>query len=332
MATHLYRSKLSLIDTEKAIKLLKDTFERELANNLNLTRVSAPLYVQPETGLNDNLSGVERPVSFDVPSLNGATCEIVHSLAKWKRQALYRYGFANGEGLYTDMDAIRRDEQLDGVHSLYVDQWDWERIIEKKDRNIDTLIWVAEQICDALHKTEDKLIKSYPVFGKKLPDKLHVISSRELFDTYPDKTDKEREDIICQQFGMVLLTQIGVPLSNGLPHDSRAPDYDDWELNGDLLVWDSVLNRALELSSMGIRVDAESMNKQLKMAHKEERAKLPYHQGVLNNILPLTVGGGIGQSRLCLYFLEKQHIGEVQASVWPESMVKECEEKGIQLL
>jgi len=328
----LYRSKLSLIETERAIKLLKDTFERELSRNLNLTRVSAPLFVLPETGLNDDLSGVERPVSFDIPSLHGATGEIVHSLAKWKRQALYRYGFGHGEGLYTDMNAIRRDEELDCIHSLYVDQWDWELVISREERTIDVLVKTVEKIVDALRTTEQKLIETYPVFGKKIPDKLFVISSQELADTYPDLTPKQREDVICREFGLVLLTQIGGKLTSGDPHDSRAPDYDDWQLNGDILVWDYTRGHSLELSSMGIRVDAESMDRQLTLSGKDERRKLPYHKAVLNNTLPLTVGGGIGQSRLCMYFLEKAHIGEVQCCCWSDEMWEECEKIGIHLL
>ena len=328
----MYRSKLTLIETERAIKLLKDTFERELAANLNLTRVSAPLFVQPETGLNDDLSGFERPVAFDIPALGGTEGQIVHSLAKWKRQALHRYGFAHGEGIYTDMNAIRRDEELDCIHSLYVDQWDWERVITKEERTLETLVATVEKIVDAMRKTEAKLIEAFPVFGRKIPEKLFVISTQELADTYPELTPKEREDIICREFGLVLLTQIGGNLRDGRPHDLRAPDYDDWALNGDILVWDYTRGHSLEISSMGVRVDAESMDRQLTLAGKDERRAYPYHQMVLDNTLPLTIGGGIGQSRLCMYFLEKSHIGEVQASCWPAAMCEECEKVGIHLL
>ena len=328
----LYRSKLSLIETERAIKLLKDTFERELAQNLNLIRVSAPLFVRPETGLNDDLSGVERPVAFDIPALEGAEGQIVHSLAKWKRQALHRYGFGSGEGLYTDMNAIRRDEALDSIHSLYVDQWDWELVISREERTLEVLVAAVEKIVCALRTTERRLIEEYPVFGRKIPDKLFVISTQELADTYPELTPKEREDVICREFGLVLLTQIGGALRSGKPHDMRAPDYDDWTLNGDILVWDYTRGHALELSSMGIRVDAEAMDRQLTLAGKEERRALPYHRAVLDNPLPLTIGGGIGQSRLCMYFLEKAHIGEVQSSCWPDEMWRQCEKCGIHLL
>jgi len=328
----LYRSKLNLVETERAIKLIKDVFERELAANLNLTRVSAPLFVRPETGLNDDLNGVERPVSFDIPALGGAEGQIVHSLAKWKRQALYRYGFGHGEGLYTDMNAIRRDEELDAIHSLYVDQWDWERILSAEERTVETLIQTAERIVEAMRATERRLIEEYPVFGRKIPEKLFVLSSQELADTYPDLTAKEREDVICREFGLVLLTQIGGALRDGNPHDLRAPDYDDWALNGDILIWDYARGHALELSSMGVRVDAESMDRQLALSGKDERRALPYHRMVLENTLPLTIGGGIGQSRLCMYLLEKAHIGEVQASCWPQEMWEKCEKTGIHLL
>jgi aspartate--ammonia ligase len=327
-----YCSRLSLLETERAIKLLKDTFERDLAKNLNLTRVSAPLFVRPETGLNDDLNGVERPVSFDIPALGNAQGQIVHSLAKWKRQALHRYGFAHGEGLYTDMNAIRRDEALDNIHSLYVDQWDWERIISREERTIDTLVKTVNLIADALRTTQASLTAAYPIFEKKLPEEVFVISTQELADRYPGCTPKEREDRICREKGLVLLTQIGGNLRDGKPHDLRAPDYDDWTLNGDLLVWDETLGHALELSSMGVRVDAAAMDRQLTLAGKDERRALPYHRMVLDGTLPLTIGGGIGQSRLCMFFLEKAHIGEVQASCWPAAMWDECEKAGIHLL
>ena len=328
----LYRSKLTLLETEQAIKLLKDTFERELAERLNLIRVSAPLFVRPETGLNDDLNGVERPVSFDIPALGGVEGQIVQSLAKWKRQALYRYQIKPGQGLYTDMNAIRRDEELDRIHSLYVDQWDWEKVITASERSLDTLITAAEAIVEAMRTTERALIERFPVFGRKIPDGLRVVTAQELEDRYPELCPKEREDAVCREYGMVLLTQIGGRLKSGERHDGRAPDYDDWDLNGDLLVWDYTCGHALELSSMGIRVDADTMARQLSAAGEEKRRTLPFHQAVLRGELPLTMGGGIGQSRLCMYFLEKAHIGEVQASAWPEEMWQECEKIGIQLL
>ncbi|MEG2174629.1 MAG: aspartate--ammonia ligase [Oscillospiraceae bacterium] len=328
----LYRSKLTLLETERAIKLLKDTFERELAERLNLMRVSAPLFVLPKTGLNDDLNGVERPVSFDIPSLDGAEGQIVHSLAKWKRQALHRYGIAPGAGLYTDMNAIRRDETLDRIHSLYVDQWDWEQVITERDRTREMLVAAAQAVLDAMRATELCLMEHFPVFGRKLPEKLFVITTQELEDRYPALSPKEREDAICREYAAVLLTEIGGVLKSGNPHDGRAPDYDDWGLNGDILLWEYPCGHALELSSMGIRVDAAAMHRQLALAGCEQRSVLPFHQGVLEGILPLTMGGGIGQSRLCMYLLEKAHIGEVQASCWPTSMWETCEKVGIHLL
>lgn len=325
-----YHSKLGLLDTELAIKKIKDFFERELALELSLIRVSAPIFVRPESGLNDNLNGVERPVFFDVKA--GDIAEIVHSLAKWKRMALYRYGIETYNGLYTDMNAIRRDEDPDATHSYYVDQWDWEKIIKKEDRNVETLEHVVRGIYRALKKTERFLRTQYPTLSKKLPEEITFITTQELEDMYPDLSPKEREHAIAKKHGAVFLMQIGGKLRSGEKHDGRAPDYDDWDLNGDILVWFEPLQIGLELSSMGIRVDEDSLAKQLKLANMEERRELPFHQMVLNKELPYTIGGGIGQSRLCMFFLEKIHIGEVQASIWPESVRKDCEEKNIKLL
>lgn len=326
----MYKSKLNILETEIAIKKVKDFFEQNLSKNLELTRVSAPLFVTPESGLNDDLNGIERAVSFDTKSNQIAT--IVHSLAKWKRMALKKYGFESGKGLYTDMNAIRRDEDLSPIHSYYVDQWDWEKIIEKKDRNMKTLEYIVEKIFSTLKETEDFITKEYPNLDKKLPDKITFISSQELEDLYPNLTPKERETEIAKKYGAVFITQIGKILNSGEKHDGRAPDYDDWELNGDLLVYYKPLNIALELSSMGIRVSEESLEKQLSLAKAEERKKLEFHSELLAGNLPYTVGGGIGQSRLCLFFLDKIHIGEVQSSLWSDDIKKICLEKGIPLL
>jgi len=327
-----YRSSLDLRETEVAIKRIKDFFETALAKELNLTRVSAPLFVQPESGLNDNLNGVERPVTFDVRSLDGSSCEIVHSLAKWKRMALGRYGFHIGEGLYTDMNAIRRDEDVDNLHSIYVDQWDWELVIDKTERNISTLKNVVNRIYKVFKETEDYLRKLYPVLSTKLPETIHFITTQELEDLYPGLTPKEREDRIAREKRVVFLMKIGGRLASGEVHDGRAPDYDDWELNGDIIFWYPVLERAFEVSSMGIRVDEVSLVKQLKIAGCEERLKLQFHRDLVDGKLPYTIGGGIGQSRICMFFLEKAHIGEVQASVWPKEMLNACEAAGIQIL
>lgn len=327
-----YRSSLDLRETEVAIKRIKDFFETALAKELNLTRVSAPLFVQPESGLNDNLNGVERPVTFDVRSLDGSSCEIVHSLAKWKRMALGRYGFHIGEGLYTDMNAIRRDEDVDNLHSIYVDQWDWELVIDKTERNISTLKNVVNRIYKVFKETEDYLRKLYPVLSTKLPETIHFITTQELEDLYPGLTPKEREDRIAREKRAVFLMKIGGRLASGEVHDGRAPDYDDWELNGDIIFWYPVLERAFEVSSMGIRVDEVSLVKQLKIAGCEERLKLQFHRDLVDGKLPYTIGGGIGQSRICMFFLEKAHIGEVQASVWPKEMLDACEAAGIQIL
>ena len=327
-----YQPLLTLRDTEVAIKKLKDYFEYALAYELYLTRVSAPLFVKPETGLNDNLNGTERPVSFDLLDDNGANVEVVHSLAKWKRMALGRYGFQKDEGLYTDMNAIRRDEELDNIHSIYVDQWDWEKVLDKSMRNEEYLRITVEKIYNAFLKTENYIYQEYPVLERRLPAKVTFITSQELLDRYPSLSSKDRENAICKEHGAVFIGNIGHPLSDGERHDGRAPDYDDWNLNGDLLFWNPVLNSALELSSMGIRVCEQSLTEQLAIAGCEDRASLPFHSMVLNQSLPYTIGGGIGQSRICMFFLQKAHIGEVQSSIWPDSMIAECEENKIQLL
>lgn len=328
-----YKSPQTIRETEIAIKEVKDYFERALADALNLTRVSAPLFVKPETGLNDNLNGVERPVSFGIKELGDKEVEIVHSLAKWKRKALKEYGFNPGEGLYTDMTAIRRDEDTDNVHSIYVDQWDWEKVIEKKDRNIDTLKETVFRIYMAIKQTEYYMCGKYHFMDPFLPDQITFITTQELLDKYPDKTAKERETLIAKEYGAVFLMKIGDKLSNGEPHDGRAPDYDDWELNGDILVYYPVLGQSLELSSMGIRVDEDSMVSQLKKANKyEERAELPFQKDVIEKNLPYSIGGGIGQSRICMFFLQRAHIGEVQSSIWPLDVVQKAVENGVNLL
>ncbi len=320
----------NIIETEIRIKFIKDVFERELAQNLNLTRVSAPLFVFPESGLNDNLNGVERPVCFDIADI-GRNVEVVHSLAKWKRMALARYGFSEGEGLYTDMNAIRRDESLDALHSVYVDQWDWEKIISPEERTAETLKSAVLSIYSALLSTEKALCERFGTVPV-LPKEIGFMTTTELEDEFPELSPREREDAAAKRFGAVFLMQIGAPLKNGKPHDGRAPDYDDWSLNGDILLWDKVLSRAFEISSMGIRVDAESLRRQLSAAGCEERAALPFHKALLSGKLPQTMGGGIGQSRICMFLLGKRHIGEVQASVWSDSTLEECEKEGIHLL
>lgn len=327
-----YQSALDVRETEVAIKEVKDFFERALATNLNLTRVSAPLFVAPETGLNDDLNGVERPVSFGIREQNDRVVQIVHSLAKWKRHALQRYGFSVGEGLYTDMNAIRRDEDTDNIHSIFVDQWDWERIIEKKDRNEDTLKDIVRKVYQSLEETEDYMSVKYPYIKKTLPQDITFISTYELEEKYPDKTPKEREYLAAKEHGAVFLMKIGDKLASGEPHDGRAPDYDDWSLNGDIIVYYPVLDIALELSSMGIRVDEKALEEQLKKAGCEERKNLPFQREILERKLPYTIGGGIGQSRICMFFLRKAHIGEVQASLWPDEMVAEAESGNIHLL
>ncbi len=327
-----YQSALSIKETQRAIKHVKDHFERQLAKQLNLTRVSAPLFVRPETGLNDNLNGVERPVSFGIKEQGDATVEIVHSLAKWKRMALKQYGFAYGEGLYTDMNAIRRDEDTDNLHSVFVDQWDWEKIILHDERNIEMLKATVRSVYSALRETEHYIADKYEYIDEILPEEISFVTTQELENMYPEDTPKEREHKIARLKGAVFLMQIGGALASGEKHDGRAPDYDDWQLNGDIIVYYPVLDIALELSSMGIRVDEVSLKEQLKAAGCEERERLPFQKSVLNRQLPYTVGGGIGQSRICMFFLHKAHIGEVQSSVWPEAVMAEAEKKGIHLL
>ncbi len=326
-----YRSKMDVRETEIAIKLIKDLVENQIADTLNLTRVSAPLFVRPETGLNDNLNGVERPVSFDIKDI-GAYVEVVQSLAKWKRMALARYGFKPGEGLYTDMNALRRDEVLDNLHSVYVDQWDWERIITVEQRNIATLQSIVLDLYRCFCRIENHILRYYPYLDRKLPEDICFITSQELEDRYPGLSPREREDEICREKKAVFIMQIGERLKSGQPHDGRAPDYDDWQLNGDLLFWYPTLERAFEISSMGIRVDEKSMREQLVKANCEDRMALDFHQRILRSVLPLTIGGGIGQSRICMFYLDKAHIGEVQSSVWPEKMLADCQDLGINLL
>lgn len=327
-----YKASLDIKLTEKAIKRVKDYFERELATQLNLRRVSAPLFVFPDSGLNDNLNGVERPVKFGIKEQNDKEVEIVHSLAKWKRLALKRYGFDIGEGLYTDMSAIRRDEDTDNIHSIYVDQWDWEKVISKEDRTEETLVDVVKSVYEALRVTEKYIANKYKYVECFLPEEITFVTSQELEDRYPDLTSKERENAVAKEYGAVFIMKIGGVLASGEKHDGRAPDYDDWELNGDIIVYYPVLDIALELSSMGIRVDEDSLKKQLEIAGCMDRAELPFQKALLNKELPYTIGGGIGQSRICMFFLRKAHIGEVQASVWPDEVWKYAEEKGVHLL
>ena len=326
-----YTSQLSLRQTQSAIKKVKDFFERDLAIQLNLTRVSAPLFVESDSGLNDTLSGRERPVGFDLLE-SGKNCEIVHSLAKWKRSALAYYGFEPGEGLYTDMSAIRRDEDTDNIHSIYVDQWDWERVITAEERTEEVLKLTVNRIYRSLRHTENYITDDYHFLGRLLPDHITFVTSQELEDRYPDKTSKEREYLAAKQYGAVFIMKIGGALRSGKPHDGRAPDYDDWDLNGDIIVYYPVLDIALELSSMGIRVDEKALLRQLEIAGCPERADLPFHRDLLDGKLPYTVGGGIGQSRMCMFFLRKAHIGEVQSSVWPDDVREECAKKGVMIL
>lgn len=327
-----YQTKLDLRSTEIAIKQLKDFFEKELSKALHLTRVSAPLFVRPETGMNDNLNGVERPVAFDVKGIQHHQVEIIHSLAKWKRAALKRYDFDLGEGLYTDMNAIRRDEDLDNLHSIYVDQWDWEKIITREERTLETLQNTVSRIFQVFKDTEAYICGLYPTLDQFLPDEIFFITTLELEELYPCLSPKEREDKIAQDKGAVFIMQIGGALKSGVPHDGRAPDYDDWSLNGDIIFWYPVLERAFEVSSMGIRVDEAALIRQLEIAGCPERQYLEFHKDLLEGKLPYTIGGGIGQSRLCMYFLGKAHIGEVQASIWSQEMIEICVEKGILLL
>ncbi len=327
-----YQSALNLHDTQIGIKTVKDFFQSLLVKHLNLLRVSAPLFVDPASGLNDNLNGYERPVSFGIKEQDDYEAEVVHSLAKWKRYALKEYGFSHGEGLYTDMNAIRRDEVTDNIHSIFVDQWDWEKIIAKEERNLDTLKATVRDVYKALRKTEMYMAIQYDYIEEILPKEIFFITSQELADMFPDYGPKEREYHITRAKGAVCIMQIGDKLENGEPHDGRAPDYDDWALNADILVYYPVLDIALELSSMGIRVDKAALLSQLEKAGCTERAQLPFQKAVLSEEVPFTIGGGIGQSRICMFFLRKAHIGEVQCSLWPDAVRKEAAACGIQLL
>ena len=327
-----YHSELNLHDTQIAIKTVKDFFQNLLSQRLNLSRVSAPLFVDPDSGLNDNLNGVERPVTFDNKEQNGREAEVVQSLAKWKRYALKKYGFSYGEGLYTDMNAIRRDEITDNIHSIFVDQWDWEKIIKKDERTIATLMDTVKVVYKCLRKTEKYMAIQYDYIEEILPHDIFFVTTQELADMFPDNTPKEREYYIAKAKGAVCIMKIGDVLENGERHDGRAPDYDDWSLNADIVVYYPVLDIALELSSMGIRVDKKALLSQLKKAGCEERKDLPFQKAIINEELPYTIGGGIGQSRICMFFLHKAHIGEVQSSLWPEDMIAQCEENGVQLL
>ena len=328
-----YAPRLNLYDTQKAIGLLKRLFEDNLGGALNLRRVSAPLFVEASTGLNDDLNGVERPVTFDIPAA-GRDAQVVHSLAKWKRMALHRYQFSVGEGLYADMNAIRRDEQPDNLHSIYVDQWDWEKVLAPRDRNLDYLKATVTTIVEAVCQTQTTIRAMFPqlVPLPEVSPSVSFITTQELEDRFPGLTPREREDAWVKEHPTTFLMQIGGPLKSGQPHDGRAPDYDDWTLNGDILVWNSVLGRALELSSMGIRVDPAALDRQLTAAGCDERRDLPFHKALLAGELPLTIGGGIGQSRLCVQLLGKAHIGEVQASVWDPETIRVCQEAGVVLL
>jgi len=325
-----YAPQLTLRQTEVAIKKVKDFFERDLAIQLNLTRVSAPLFVDATSGLNDNLSGSERPVHFSVRS--GENFEIVHSLAKWKRQALKNYGFEPDEGLYTDMNAIRRDEDTDNIHSIFVDQWDWEKVIRREDRTEATFRHAVKLIYASLRHTEIYIADDYNFIDRLLPEKIEFITSQQLEDRYPDKTPKEREYLAAKEYGAICLMQIGGVLKSGKKHDGRSPDYDDWSMNCDILLYYPVLDISLEISSMGIRVDEEALDRQLTISGCDDRRSMDFHKAILECKLPYTIGGGIGQSRLCMFYLRKMHIGEVQASVWPESKEKELAKEGIFLL
>ena len=326
-----YRSPLSNYEMQRAIEFIKSNFQVNLSNALNLRRVSAPLFVDENSGLNDNLNGYERPVGFDIPDV-GANGQVVHSLAKWKRLALKRYEFHTGKGLYTDMNAIRRDEEVDNIHSIYVDQWDWEKIISRENRTVEYLKETVRAIVGAVCETSEALDVAFPSLHVKLDRDVFFITSQELEDLYPDLDAHQRENEICRQHHTVFIMQIGGKLRSGKPHDGRAPDYDDWSLNGDILFWNEVLGRAFEISSMGIRVDEKSLDEQLTLAGCNERRELPFHKMLLNGELPLTMGGGIGQSRLCMLMIGTCHIGEVQVSLWDSDTQKACEKAGIMLL
>lgn len=326
-----YTPKLDVFTTQQAIRTLRHTFEDKLCDALSLTRASAPLFVLKGSGLNDDLNGVERPVSFDILD-SGIEVEVVHSLAKWKRMALKKYGFPMHTGLYTDMNAIRRDEKCDSIHSLYVDQWDWEKVITAEDRNVDFLESTVRSIYGAIWSTADAIEKLYPVLDNYLPEEITFVTSQELEDRYPDLTAKERENAAAKEYGAVFLMQIGGRLKSGKKHDGRAPDYDDWSLNGDILIYNRLTDAAFEISSMGIRVDKASLISQLTAENSLDRLELPFHKALMNDELPFTIGGGIGQSRLCMLLLQKAHIGEVHVSVWPESEIERCREMGVELL
>ena len=326
-----YHSPLDLYKTQKAISFIKQDFQERLSSAMRLKRVSAPLFVTEASGLNDNLNGTERPVSFDVPAI-GESVQVVHSLAKWKRMALHEYHFYVGNGLYTDMNAIRRDEELDNIHSIYVDQWDWERVITEEDRTLDYLIKVAGDIVNVICDTNEALKENFPELSVSLNRNMYAITTSDLEDMYPDLTPKEREKTITKEHGTVLLMQIGDKLKSGRPHDGRAPDYDDWSLNGDILFYDELLDCALEISSMGIRVDAAALDYQLRERGCDDRRELPFHKRLLAGELPLSIGGGIGQSRLCMLMMGRAHIGEVQSSVWDKETVDGCRNAGIILL
>lgn len=328
-----YDPKLSIRETEEAIRYIRETFQDEFGKEMGLQRMSAPMFVEKSTGLNDDLNGVEGPVSFEMKGLPGETIEIVHSLAKWKRYALKRYGFGMHEGLYTNMNAIRKDEDLDNYHSIYVDQWDWEKVIAKEERTEATLKETVRTIYKVIKHMEHEVWYKFPQAVHHLPDEIHFVTTQELEDRWPDLTPDEREDKIAKEYGAVFLMKIGDKLEGSQePHDGRAPDYDDWSLNGDIIFWYEPLQRKLEISSMGIRVDEKAMEYQLKQADQEQRKELPFHQMLLNGELPYTIGGGIGQSRLCMLLLGKAHVGEVQASVWPQEMIDQCEAANIHLL
>jgi aspartate--ammonia ligase len=336
-----YQSVLDMRQTEQGIKLIKEFFQQNLSTELRLRRVTAPLFVLKGLGINDDLNGVERPVTFPIKDLGDAEAEVVHSLAKWKRLTLAEYHVEPGYGVYTDMNAIRADEELDNLHSLYVDQWDWEAVMTREQRNLDFLKNIVRRIYAAILRTEFLVCERYCMLKPFLPQEIHFIHSEDLLAMYPDKSVKERENLITEKYGAVFIIGIGGKLANGEPHDGRAPDYDDWTtdcgdgkkgLNGDILIWYPVLGRAVELSSMGIRVDKESLLRQLKMTHKEDREQLYFHKKLLNDELPLSVGGGIGQSRLCMVLLHKGHLGEIQASIWPDEMRKECRQLGMPLI
>lgn len=327
-----YDPVLNIRQTQEAIKYIRDTFQKEFGREMNLERVSAPLFVKRSSGLNDNLSGVERPVRFDIAAIGTEDIEVVQSLAKWKRMALHEYGYLPGEGLYTNMNAIRRDESLDNTHSCYVDQWDWEKVIKKEERTLETLEATVKTIFKVIKHMQHEVWYKYPEAVNRLPKDIHFITSEELLRKYPDKTPKERENLIAKEYGCVFIEQIGGALSNGEPHDGRAPDYDDWSLNGDILFWFDWLDSALEISSMGIRVDETALASQLEESGCTDRKKLPYHKKLLKGELPYTIGGGIGQSRLCMLLLNRAHVGEVQSSIWPEEMKRICAENKMFLL